>query len=174
MDLKLSVPLLTPSPRYSEWKMKMIAFLKRQYLYEVYIGLDKKSYENENDQVNDYDATFRVIGLVLSCSLRYLTKSIEYPKDLQTKLDRIFGKHNEDRNSTLEITSKTTRVIYSKFSVSTIFDEVGQDEEEAESSAHPIRIEESLLGVTPSPAALEVYEISDISSSDMDDPEEYI
>ena len=37
-----------------------------------------------------------------------------------------------------------------------------------------IRIEESLLGVTPSPTAPKVYEISDISSSDIFDPEEYI
>ena len=49
-----------------------------------------------------------------------------------------------------------------------------QDEEEAESSTQSIRIEESLLGVNPSPAAPEVYEIFDISSSDMVDPEENI
>ena len=39
-----------------------------------------------------------------------------------------------------------------------------QDEEEAKSSTKSIRIEESLLGVTPSPVAPKVYEISDISS----------
>ena len=49
MDSKLSVPLLTPSTRYYEWKMKMISSLERQYLYEVSIGLGKKSYEDEND-----------------------------------------------------------------------------------------------------------------------------
>ena len=48
MGSKLSVPLLTPSTRYSEWKMKMIASLKREDLYEVSIGLGKESYENEN------------------------------------------------------------------------------------------------------------------------------
>ena len=50
-------------------------------------------------------------------------------------------------------------------------DEVVQYEEEAKSSSQSIRIEESLLGVTPSPVALEVYEISDISSPHMDDLE---
>ena len=37
-----------------------------------------------------------------------------------------------------------------------------------------LEIEESLLGLTPSPAALEIYEILDISFSHMADPEEDI
>ena len=41
--------------------------------------------------------------------------------------------------------------------------EVVQDEEEAKSSAQSIRIEESIHAVTPSPTALEVHEIYDIS-----------
>ena len=49
-----------------------------------------------------------------------------------------------------------------------------EDEEEAESSTQSIRIEESLLGVTSSPAAPEVYEIYDISYYPEDDPEEDI
>ena len=49
MDSRLSVPLLTPFTRYSEWKFKMISFLKRQCLYEVSIGIGKESYEDEND-----------------------------------------------------------------------------------------------------------------------------
>ena len=49
MDSRLSVPLLTPFTRYSEWKLKMISSLKRQGLYEVSIGLGKYSYEYEND-----------------------------------------------------------------------------------------------------------------------------
>ena len=48
------------------------------------------------------------------------------------------------------------------------------DEEEAESFSQSIQIEESLLGVTPSPIAPEVYEIYDISYPHMDDLEEYI
>ena len=89
-------------------------------------------------------------------------------------LDRIFGKHNEDCYSNMGSTFRTTRVLYSKVSASTLSDEFVQDEEEAKSSSQSIRIEESLLGVTPSPAAPEVYEISDISSPHMADPEEYI
>ena len=45
--------------------------------------------------------------------------------------------------------------------------QIVKDEEEAEFSLQSIRIEESLLGVNPSPATLEVYDISDISSPHM-------
>ena len=70
----------------------------------------------------------------LSPSLHYLIGSVEYPKDLWTKLDKNFGKPNEDHNSTLDIISSTTRVIYSKLLASNLSDEVVQDEEEVESS----------------------------------------
>ena len=95
------------------------------------IGLGKESYENENDLINDSDRNFGEICIALSPSLCYLIGSTEYPKDLSTKFDRTFGKRNEDHNSTLEITSSTTRVIYSKVSASTLSNEVVQDEEEA-------------------------------------------
>ena len=45
-----------------------------------------------------------------------------------------------------------------------------EDEEEAEFSLQSIRIEESLLGVNPFPAAPKVYEIFDISYPHMYDP----
>ena len=82
MDSSLSVPLLTPSTRYSEWKLKMITSLKRQGLHEVSIGLGKESYKDENDWLSDGDKAFGTICLALSPSLRYLVKSVEYPKDL--------------------------------------------------------------------------------------------
>ena len=135
------------------------------------IGLGKEYYENENDWLNDSDRAFGAICLVLSPSLYYLIDFAEYPKNLWPILDRTFGKHNEDHNSTLEITSSTTRVLYSKFSASTLSDEVVQDEDEAESSTQSIRIEESLHAVTPSPDAPEVHEISDISYSHIDEIE---
>ena len=69
----------------------------------------------------------------------------EYPKDLWKKLDRTFGKNNEDHNRNLEITPSTTIFLYSKVSASTLFDEFVQDEEEAESSTQSIQIEVSLL-----------------------------
>ena len=136
MDSILSVPLLTLSTKYSEWKLKMIAYLKRQCLYEVSIGLGKESYKGENEWLNFGDIYFGTIGMVFwkSPSLRYVMESAEYPKDLWTELDRTFGKHNEDIYSNLGSTFRTTRVIYSKFSVSTLSDEVVQDEEEAKSS----------------------------------------
>ena len=81
--------------------------------------------------LNKSDGAFGAICLALSPSLCYVIGSAEYPKDLWTKLDRTFGKHNEGHNSTLEITSSTTRVLYSKISASTLSDEVVQDEEEA-------------------------------------------
>ena len=143
----------------------MIAYLKRRGLYEVSIGMGRETYENENDWLNDGDRAFGAICLALSDSLYFFVGSIEYPKDLWTKLDRTYGKHNEDHNSTLEITASTTRVLHSKLSASTLSDEVVQDEDEAESSTHSIRIEESLHAVTPSPDAPKVHEIYDISYS---------
>ena len=121
------------------------------------IGLGKESYENDNDWLNDGDRSFGAICLALSPRLLYLIGSAKYPKEVWTKLDRTFGKHNEDHNSTLEITSRTTRVLYSKLLASTLSDEVVQDEDEAKSSTHSIRIEESLHEVTPSPDAPEVH-----------------
>ena len=113
LDLILSVPLLTPSTRYLEWKLNMIASMKRQDIYEVSIGIGKESYENENDQINDGDRAYGAIGLALSDSLYYLSLgSVEYPKEVWTILDKTFGKHNEDHNSTLEITAITTRFLH--------------------------------------------------------------
>ena len=85
-DSILSVPLLIPSTRYSEWKLKMIAYLKRQGLYEVSIGLGKESYKYENEWLNDDDRDFGRIGMAFwKCpSLHYLIGSAEYPKDLWT------------------------------------------------------------------------------------------
>ena len=103
----------------------MISSLKRQDLYEVSIKLGNESYDNDNDQINDGDRYFGTICLAFSPSLRYLIDSA----DLQTELDRTFGNHNEDYYRNLESTFKTTRVIYSKFSASTLSDEVVQDEE---------------------------------------------
>ena len=121
------------------------------------IGIGRESYENENDWLNDIDRDFGSIALALDDDLYFDFGSTDYPKDLWTRLDKTFGKHNEDHNSNLEITASTTRVLYSKVSASTLSDEVVQDEDEAESSTHSIRIEESLHEVTPSPDATEVH-----------------
>ena len=89
-------------------------------------------------------------------------------------MDKTFGKHNEDHSINLESTPNTTIFLSSNVSASILFDEVIQDEEEAKYSTQSIQIIESLLGVTPSPIALEVYEIFDISYSHKDDIEEEI
>ena len=139
----LSVPLFTAFTRYSEWKLKMISSLKRQGLYEVYIGLGKESCEYENNWLNDGDRDFAKICMAFSSSLRYLIDSVEYPKDLWIELDRTFGKHNEDHYRNLERKTNTTRVHYSNVSTSILSDEVVQDEEEEKSSTQSIRIEKS-------------------------------
>ena len=71
------VPLLTLFTNYSEWKMKMIASLKRHDLYEVSIGLGEESFESENDWLNECDASFGTIALALPPSLHYLSRYIE-------------------------------------------------------------------------------------------------
>ena len=55
MDSKVSVPLLSPFTIYSEWKLKMISYLKRQGLYEISIGAGEESYEEPSDWLNGYD-----------------------------------------------------------------------------------------------------------------------
>ena len=130
MDSRLSVLLLIASTRYLEWKLKMIASLKRQRLYEVSIGLGKESYKDENEWLNEGYIAFGTICMAFwrSPSLRYLIDYAKYRKDVWTKLDRTFRKHNEDYYRNLESTPRNPRVLYSKFSASTLSDEVVQDE----------------------------------------------
>ena len=66
------------------------------------------------------------------------------------------------------------KIQHDEFMPSPTSKQIIEDEEEALFSTQSIRIEESLLGVTPSPAAPKVYEIYDISSPHMGHPEEYI
>ena len=113
----------------------MISSIKRQGLYEVSIGIGKDSYAYENDWLNFSDRAFGTICLAFSPSLHYLIDFAEYPKYIWTKLDRTFGKHNEDIYRNLGRKFKTTRVLYSKLSASTLSDEFFQDEEEAQSSS---------------------------------------
>ena len=131
MDSRVLVPLLSPFTIYSEWKLKMISYLKRQGLYEISIGAGEDSYEYPSDWLNNCDREIVSICLAISPSMRYLIDSVEYPKDLWIELDRTFGKKNEDHYNNLERTLITTRVIYSKVSASILSDEVVQDEEEA-------------------------------------------
>ena len=99
------------------------------------MGLGKYSYEYEKDYLNDSDRSYGAICGTFSWSLLIdLIDFAEYPKNLWTKPDRTFRKHNEDYYSNLESTFRTTRVLYSKLSAYTLFNEVVQNEEEVESS----------------------------------------
>ena len=82
-----SVPLLTRSSDYYEWNVKIIIFLKRQDLLWVSNGLDRR-YESENDWLNAKDASFEIMKLALSPSLRYRSRSIKDPQELWKKLDK--------------------------------------------------------------------------------------
>ena len=73
--------------------------------------------------------------LVLSPILRYLSISIEDPKELWTRLDRTFGKIDEDNNRNLERTYRTIIFHDTKFSSYNIFSEFFQDEKQAKSSS---------------------------------------
>ena len=55
MDSRVSVPLLSPFTSYLEWKLKMISYLKRQNIYEIYIGVGEESYEEPSVWLNDCD-----------------------------------------------------------------------------------------------------------------------
>ena len=148
-----SVPLLTRSSDYFEWKVKMIGFLHRRKLFWVSDGLGRNSFESENDWLNAKDKAFEIMELALSPSMRYHSRSIKDIEELWKRLDTTFG-------STWS-TPSTISILDLKFLASTLSDEVVQDEDEAEASTQSIRIEDSLHVVTPSPDALEVHEISD-------------
>ena len=75
-----SVPLLTRSSDYFEWKMKMFVFLNRQDLYWVSDGFGRESFESENDWLNACDVAFGIMKLALSTSLCYLIRSIKDPQ----------------------------------------------------------------------------------------------
>ena len=102
-----SVPLLTRSSDYYEWKVKMIIFLNKQHLFWVSDGFSRNYLESENDWLNAKDVAFEIMKLALSPSLRYLSRSIKDPQELWTRLERTFGMIDEDHNSTLESTSST-------------------------------------------------------------------
>ena len=135
------------------------------------IGLGEESFKIKDDWLNKCDTSYGNMYMAISASMLYLKRSVRNPKDLWKILDRTFGMIDEDHNSTLERTYSTISIYDSKILASTLSDEVFQDEEEAKASTQSIRIEDSLLAVTPLDAP-EVYEISDISSPHMAEIEE--
>ena len=77
-----SVPLLTRSSDYYEWKVKMFVLMNRQYLYWVSDGFGRESFESENNWLNACDADFGIMKLALYPPLRYLNRSIKDPQEL--------------------------------------------------------------------------------------------
>ena len=118
-----SVPLLTRSTNYFEWKEKMVGFLIRQDLYWVSDGINRENFESDNDWLKAKDKAFEIMELALSPSMRYHSRSIKDPKELWERLDRTFGSRWS--------TSSTISILDPKSSSSTLSDEVVQDEEEA-------------------------------------------
>ena len=130
MDSRISVPLCSPFTSYSEWKLKMISYLKRQGLYEISIGAGEESYEEPSDWLNDCDRAIGAICLSISPCMRYLIDSIDSPRDLWTTLDRVLGKDNEDPSSNVESASSSSMISLSQdVSTSTVSDEVDHKEE---------------------------------------------
>ena len=82
MDSRVSVPLLSPFTRYSEWKLKMISFLNRKGLYDISIGVGEEYYEEPSDWLNDCDRAIGAICLTISPSMCYLIDYVDYPKNI--------------------------------------------------------------------------------------------
>ena len=77
-----SVPLLTRSSDYFEWKVKMFVFMNRQDLYWVSDGFSRECFESDNEWINSCDVAFGIMKLDLSPSFHYLSRSIKDPKEL--------------------------------------------------------------------------------------------
>ena len=119
-EMNSSVPLLTQSSDYFEWKVKMIICLRRQKLFSVSDGYSRNSFESENDWLNAKDATFEIMKLALSPSMCYLSRSIKDPQELWTIWDRTCGIID---NSTMESTSSTISILDPKIFASTLSNE---------------------------------------------------
>ena len=90
MDSKF--PLLYPF-KYSDWKPKMSAYLKRQCLFDVSIGAlsEPESYEEKIDWINNCDRDYGIMCLGISPNIHHLIDSAEYPFELWKNLDKTFG-----------------------------------------------------------------------------------
>ena len=89
MDSK--VPLLSPF-NYVDWKPKMIAYLKRQFLFDVSIGalIEPESYEDNIDWINNFDIDYGIMCLEMYPKINNLIDSTEYQFDLWNNLDKYF------------------------------------------------------------------------------------
>ena len=92
MDSK--VPLLCPF-NYVYWNPKMSAYLKRQCLFDVSIGVlsEPDSYEDNIYWLNNCDIYYGIMCLGMSPNIHHLIDSVEYPFELWKNLDKSFGLH---------------------------------------------------------------------------------
>ena len=95
MDLKV-VPLLSPF-NYSEWKLKMCAYLKRQCIYDVSIGVvrEPESYQEKDAWLNGNDRAYGTMCLAIPPTMCYLLDSVDYPIELWRNLDEALGMQQE-------------------------------------------------------------------------------
>ena len=90
MDSK--VPLLSPF-NYVDWKPKMHTYLKRKFLFNVYIGAfsEPNYYEENINWMNHFDRAYGIMYLGMSPNIHHLIDSTKYPFELWKNLEKSFG-----------------------------------------------------------------------------------
>ena len=96
MDL-ISVPPVSPF-NYTEWKLKMVAYLKSHELFDVSIGAMAmpKSDDEKTIWFNDCDREFGAMCLAIPPRMCYLIDTVEYPSEIWSRLDSAFGEKIEE------------------------------------------------------------------------------
>ena len=90
MDFK--GPLLSPF-NYNDWNPKMSAYMKRQCLFDVSIGVlsEPKPYEENISCLNNCDRAYGIMCLGISLNIHHLIDYVDYPFELSINLDKYFG-----------------------------------------------------------------------------------
>ena len=88
MDLISNPPL--SSFNYHEWKLKMIAYLKSNELFDVSIGVVSilESDDEKSIWFNNYDRSYGAMCLGIAPSMRYLIDVVEFPSEFWSRLDK--------------------------------------------------------------------------------------
>ena len=128
MDSKV-VPLLSPF-NYSEWKLKMCAYLKMKCLYDVSIGVvrEPESFQEKDDWLNDNDRAYRTMCLAIPPIMRYILDSVDYPFELWRNIDESLGMQQEDVSYMERNQMGTSLYVLPMISASCISQEVVRNE----------------------------------------------
>ena len=96
MDL-IYVPPLS-SFNYPECKLKIIAYIKRHELFDVSIGVVAipESDDERSIWFVDCDRAYGAMCLAIPPRMRYLIDGVAFPSEIWSKLDKLFGKQNEE------------------------------------------------------------------------------